>query len=304
MNPRLGDFDTYDMAASAIDEALRNCVAVGADPERIAILDNFCWGDCQRPETLGSLVRAALGCHDTAVAQGTPFISGKDSLNNEFRYADKSGQKQSIAIPPSLLISALGQIDDVSRAVTMDFKQAGNVLYQVGATKCELGGSHFALVARLSGGRAPKVDSAGAKATFAALHKAIHCGYVRSCHDLSEGGLAVAAAEMALAGGLGARIYLLEVPHGITAADVQDVPGGLATALLFSESNSRFLVEVPQDCVGHFEETMGNVPHAAIGEVISAPRLLVVDVDPVADRHLIEVDIATLKEAWQKPLRW
>jgi phosphoribosylformylglycinamidine synthase II len=303
MNPRFGNFDTYDMAASAIDEAVRNCVAVGAAPERIAILDNFCWGDCQRPETLGSLVRAALGCHDTAVALGTPFISGKDSLNNEFRYVDDRGQKQSMAIPPSLLISALGQIDDAARAVTMDFKQAGNVLYQVGATKCELGGSHFALVAGLSGGRAPRVDPVRAKATFAALHKAIHCGHVRSCHDLSEGGLAVAAAEMAFAGGLGARIYLLEVPHEIPNAHALEVPSGFASILLFSESNSRFLVEVPQDCVGHFEETMGNVPHAAIGEVISAPQLLVVDVDPVADRHLIEVDITTLKEAWQKPLR-
>jgi phosphoribosylformylglycinamidine synthase len=121
---------------------------------------------------------------------------------------------------------------------------------------------------------------------------------------MSEGGLAAAAAEMAFSGGLGARIYLLEVPHRITAADEQEVPGGLATVLLFSESSSRFLVEVPQDCVGHFEETMGDVPHAAIGEVISAAQLLVVDVDPVADQHLIEIDLATLKEAWQKPLRW
>jgi phosphoribosylformylglycinamidine synthase len=304
MNPRFGNFDTYDMAASAIDEAVRNCVAVGADPERIAILDNFCWGECQRPETLGSLVRAALGCHDTAVALGTPFISGKDSLNNEFRYVDDKGQKQSIAIPPSLLISALGQIDDVSRVVTMDFKQAGNILYQVGGTKCELGGSHFAMVAGLSGGQAPRVDPERAKATFTALHKAIHAGFVRSCHDLSEGGLVVAAAEMAFAGELGARIYLLEVPHEIPNDEAVEVPSGFASVLLFAESNSRFLVEVPQDCVGHFEETLGDVSHAAIGEVMAQPQLLIVDVDPVADRHLIEIDIATLKEAWQKPLRW
>ncbi len=91
MNPRYGDFDPYWMAASAIDEAVRNCVAVGADPARIAILDNFCWGNTERPEVLGSLVRAALGCHDVAVALGTPFISGKDSLNNEFSYVDAVG---------------------------------------------------------------------------------------------------------------------------------------------------------------------------------------------------------------------
>ncbi|MFM9116677.1 MAG: AIR synthase-related protein, partial [Planctomycetota bacterium] len=117
MNPRFGDLDPYHMAASAIDEAIRNNVAVGADPSRIAILDNFCWGYTDRPETLGSLVRAALACYDLAVALGTPFISGKDSLNNEFSYL-VDGQKQTIAIPSSLLISALGQVDDVRKCVT------------------------------------------------------------------------------------------------------------------------------------------------------------------------------------------
>ena len=114
MNPHFGDYDTYHMAASAIDEAVRNAVAVGADPSRIAILDNFCWGYTDRPETLGSLVRAALACHDVAVDLQTPFISGKDSLNNEFSYVDDQGQKQTISIPPSLLISAMGQVDDVT----------------------------------------------------------------------------------------------------------------------------------------------------------------------------------------------
>ncbi|MCU0876017.1 MAG: AIR synthase related protein, partial [Pirellulaceae bacterium] len=152
MNPRYGDFDTYHMAASAIDEAIRNCVAVGADPRRIAILDNFCWGYTDRPETLGSLVRAALACHDLAVVLQTPFISGKDSLNNEFSYLDADGRKRTISIPPSLLISAMGQVDDVSRCVTMDAKEAGNLIYLVGVTKAELGGSHLSLVEGLSGG--------------------------------------------------------------------------------------------------------------------------------------------------------
>ena len=120
MNPHYGDFDTYHMATSAIDEAVRNAVAVGADPEKIAVLDNFCWGYTDRAETLGSLVRAAIACQDLAVALGTPFISGKDSLNNEFSFDDASGDRQTISIPPSLLISAMGQIEDISSAVTMD----------------------------------------------------------------------------------------------------------------------------------------------------------------------------------------
>ena len=132
------------MAESAIDEAIRNCVAVGANPARIALLDNFCWGDCEQPETLGSLVRAAIACHDAAVALGTPFISGKDSLNNEFSYDDEAtGERRTIAIPATLLISAIGQVDDASKCVTMDLKQPGNRLYLVGTTKNELGGSHW-----------------------------------------------------------------------------------------------------------------------------------------------------------------
>ncbi len=152
MNPRYGDFDTYHMAASAIDEAIRNAVAVGANPDRLAILDNFCWGYTDREETLGSLVRAAIACYDLAVAFKTPFISGKDSLNNEFSFMDEAGQKHSISIPPSLLISALGQVDDVRKCVTMDLKQAGNPVFLLGVTKNELGGSHYCLVNGLHGG--------------------------------------------------------------------------------------------------------------------------------------------------------
>jgi phosphoribosylformylglycinamidine synthase len=311
MNPLYGDFDTYWMAASAIDEALRNCVAVGADPDRIAILDNFCWGNTDRPETLGSLVRAALACHDLAVELGTPFISGKDSLNNEFR---PIGAKETISIPPSLLISALGQIDDVRHCVTMDLKRPGNFLYQVGLTKNELGGSHFALVEGLSGGDAPKVDAAQAKKTFAALHRAIYKGLVRSCHDLSEGGLAAAVAEMAFAGGFGAKIDLKKVPF-------QSSPLPLATrtksplplgevqgegsikidpaVLLFSESNTRFICEVTPDNAAAFETAMSGIACAKIGEVIDGTML-----DIILDQPVLKTNIAALKESWQKPLRW
>ncbi len=157
MNPHYGDLDPYWMAASAIDEAVRNCVAVGADPNRIAILDNFCWGYTDRAETLGSLVRSALACYDVAKELRTPFISGKDSLNNEFSYETPDG-KQTIAIPATLLISALGQVADVAHCVTMDFKSAGHSVYQIGATHDELGGSHLALELGLSGGQPPQVE--------------------------------------------------------------------------------------------------------------------------------------------------
>jgi phosphoribosylformylglycinamidine synthase len=304
MNPHYGDHDTYHMAAGAIDEAVRNCVSVGADPERIAILDNFCWGDCERPETFGSLVRAAIACHDVAVALGTPFVSGKDSLNNEFRYVDAQGNKQTIAIPPSLLITAMGQVRDVRRCVTMDLKQAGDVLYLVGATKDELGGSHLALVAGLHGGQAPRVDPVRARQTFAGIHRVIQEGYVRACHDLNEGGLAVAAAEMAFAGGLGALVYLAQVPHAIDLARFGGRPELVNLILLFSESNSRFLCEVPAELVLQFERAIGDVPHAVIGEVTDTRRLEVIDFHPGSPEHVIDQPIEVLKEVWQQPLRW
>jgi phosphoribosylformylglycinamidine (FGAM) synthase-like enzyme len=292
MNPRYGDFDPYDMATSAIDEAVRNCVAVGADPRRIAILDNFCWGDCERSETLGSLVRAALACHDASLSLETPFISGKDSLNNEFSYVEPKGDKRTIAIPPSLLISAMGQVEDSSRCITMDLKQPGNVLYLVGRTHDELGGSHYALVNNLGGGAAPKVDLGQARTTFLALHGAVAEGLVKACHDLSEGGLAAAAAEMAFAGGLGAEIQLANVP---TTGDLSD------EALLFSESNTRFLCEVSEDAAHSFEQILESVPHARVGMVREDDRVIIVG--PNQSAPLVDATIGDLKEAWQLTFR-
>lgn len=296
MNPHYGDFDTYHMAASAIDEAMRNAVAVGADPSKIAILDNFCWGYTDRAETLGSLVRAAIACQDLAVEFETPFVSGKDSLNNEFSYFDSSGTKQTISIPPSLLISAMGQISDVRKAVTMDAKEAGNPVYLVGKTKAELGGSHFGLVQGLSGGDVPTVDVPVAKRTFAAVHKVIMGGLVRSCHDLSEGGLAVAAVEMAMAGGMGMTLRLDD-----SAGEGDEAAGKLsATETLFSESNTRFLIEVPAGSESSFENqlSLADVPVVHLGTIEAESRLRI----GWGNQVVLDVDVNVAKEAWLKPL--
>ena len=149
--PTYGALDPYAMAWAAVDEAMRNLVAVGANPDEVSILDNFCWGNPQLPDRLGALVRCAQGCHDAAVAYRTPFISGKDSLNNEYVGAD--GQKH--AIPGTILISAIGIVPDVEKTVTMDLKQSGNLLYIVGETRAELGGSHYALLHDEKGGTTP-----------------------------------------------------------------------------------------------------------------------------------------------------
>jgi phosphoribosylformylglycinamidine synthase len=284
INPRQGDLDPYAMAACAIDEAVRNVVAVGADPARIALLDNFCWGNTDRPEVLGSLVLAALACHDVALAYRMPFISGKDSLKNEYTAAGRH-----IVIPPTLLISALGRVPDVRQCVTMDLKEAGNVLYLLGTTRDEMGGSHYHLVAGLSGGTVPRPDLERAPALFARLHSAIRQGLVRACHDLSEGGLAAAVAEMAFAGGVGADV---------TSAGASDLSDAAA---LFSESANRFVVEVKPAQAQAFEACLAGVPLARLGQTVKEPRLRIAG---ASGEWVVWADLKALKEAWQKPLRW
>lgn len=282
INPRLGDLDPYGMAAHAIDEAVRNVVAVGADPRYIAILDNFCWGNTHRPETLGSLVRAAEACRDVALAYMMPFISGKDSLNNEF---NAGGQQ--IVIPPTLLISAMGRVADVRRCVTMDLKEPGNLLFLVGVTKPEMGGSHYHLVTGQDGGSVPAVDLKLAPDIFARIHEAIMTGTVRSCHDLSEGGLAVAIAEMAFAGGIG--------------ADVTKLPTDNDTVSLFAESASRFVVEVGPQHAEQFRGVFGTVPVLEIGKTVKESRLRIAG---AKGDWIVWQPLDKMKEAWQKPLAW
>lgn len=293
MNPRYGDLDPYAMAASAIDEAVRNCVAVGANPNHIAILDNFCWGNTDNPETLGSLVRASMACYDVAIAFGTPFISGKDSLYNEFSYVDDEGSKQTVAIPSTLLISALGQTDDVRKSVSMDLKEAGNLLFQVGVTKDEMGGSHFCLVNDINGGAVPQVDIETAPRIFKALHAAICERLVRSCHDLSEGGLATAVAEMSFAGELGADIQLAGLAEAFGCDDDQ--------ILLFSESNTRFVLEVRPDSRNQLEELFADLPLVEIGRVVDSENFVVKNSEGVA---VIDSPWRELKTCWQQPLAW
>lgn len=280
INPHFGDLDPYWMAASAIDEAVRNCVAVGADPNRIAILDNFCWGNTERPETLGTLVRAAVACQDIAVAYGTPFVSGKDSLNNEFSYEDSTSTRRTVAIPSTLLITALGQVDDIEQCITMDLKGPDNLLYLIGETKDEMGGSHYNLVNGFTGGTVPTVDKEMAPKIFRALHQAIKQGLILSCHDLSEGGLAVAAAEMAFAGGVGVEISM---------------PEGNAVAMLFSESNTRFLVEVNPSSAAPLKSILKSLPYCVIGKTVLMPTVLVTTTG-------INASLEELKSAWQQPL--
>ncbi|MBI5574706.1 MAG: phosphoribosylformylglycinamidine synthase subunit PurL [Elusimicrobia bacterium] len=266
-----GKTDPYWMAASAIDEALRNIIAVGGNLARTALLDNFCWGALDKPEQLGGLVKAAQACYDIAKVFGTPFISGKDSLNN--KYVLQNGKL--VSIPPTLLISAVSVIDDIRKCITMDLKKAGNPIYIVGTTKDEF---------------PPTVEPKTAKEQMIALQKAIQKETVASCHDCSEGGIGVACSEMCFSGEFGMEIILKNIPVENKMLD---------EAVLFSESNSRFIVEVKREKEIEFRKFLKRKIFAKIGIVLESKRFIVKGVN--AD-IIIDSDIFELKKCWQKTL--
>jgi phosphoribosylformylglycinamidine synthase len=279
MNPEYGKIDPYWMSASVIDEAVRNNVAVGG--RRIALLDNFTWGNPEKPERLGSLVKACEACYDVASVLKTPFISGKDSLYNESPLGP---------VTPTLLITALGILPDIRSSVSMDVKAPDDLIYIVGETFLELGGSEYYKLKGFLGKSVPKVRLSQAKRTFKAITDAIDTGLVKACHDLSEGGLAVSAAEMALAGGYGLELDLRKVPQKALTRD---------DFVLFSESNSRFLVEVSEKSRKDFEALMKGKLFAEIGEVTKTPRLCI---HGLKGKVAVDTSLKSLRTRWKKTL--
>ena len=290
--PRYGDLDAYDMVACAVDEAIRNNVAVGGNPDRIAGLDNFCWPDPVQSEKtpdgeykLAQLVRANQALYNYCKAFGVPLISGKDSMKNDTFIG---GTK--ISIPPTVLISALGKIDDVRKAITMDAKRPGDLVYVLGETFEELGGSEYYASKGFIGNQGPRVDAKKARLLYKKLYTAIQRGLVRSCHDCSDGGLGVALAEIAFAGGFGMEIELKKVPYsGSSRNDL----------ILFSESQSRFVVTLHPSKKKAFETLLGDATYGKIGVVSDDEIFRVVGLD---GKKIIKANIYDLKEAWQKPL--
>lgn len=266
INPWYGLHDPETMAKVAVDEAIRNVVAVGADPELVALLDNFSWGDPRQPEVLGELVAAVAGCCDAAMAFDAPFVSGKDSLNNT--YTGRDGGRH--AVPPTLVITAVAHVPDADRCVTTELRAEGNALFMLGTTGEHFAGSHLDL---LTGAHRQRSDAAGvvpqfdpdAPTRYRSLHRAMRAGLIASCHDVSEGGLSVAIAEMCIASGLGATIDRL--PH-------DDV-----TAALFSESAGRLIVEVAESDVDALTQIVG--PLHRLGSVSAVPVLAIAGVTPI-----------------------
>jgi phosphoribosylformylglycinamidine synthase len=292
--PRYGDIDTYRMVACAVDEAVRNAIAVGGRIGRLAGLDNFCWPDPIPSPTnpdaehkLAQLVRANQALYDYCRAYDLPCISGKDSMKNDYRVGDAK-----ISIPPTLLFSVLGVIEDVTTVVTMDAKRPGDIVYILGVTGAELGGSEYYARLGYIGTSVPRVDAAAARRLYEALAHAIAAGLVASCHDCSDGGLGVALAETAFAGGLGMAIDLRRVPR---SGDLRD------DITLFAESASRFVTTVHPEHATAFEAALQGLPWAAVGCVTEAGTLEVVG---RSGALIIRAEIERLQAAWQQPLNW
>jgi len=296
ISPRYSDIDTWHMTANAVDEALRNYVAVGGSLDLVAGLDNFCWCDPvlsdKTPDgafKMAQLVRSNKALYDICLAYNLPLISGKDSMKNDFY--DGSVK---ISIPPTLLFSVIGRMDDARKAVTMDAKRPGDIVYLLGKTANELGGSEYLALSGQIGSQVPVVDSAKAYQRYLAYHQAVNAGTVASCHDLSDGGLAVAAAESAFAGGCGMTIDLKSVLWKGDQAGKND------PVLLFSESASRHLVTVHPEQAEAFETAMSGNCFAAIGTVTAGQLLTITGLDGTA---VIKANLGELKEAWQRTLK-
>ena len=284
LNPRYSRIDPASMAECALDEAMRNSVAAGGDPDYTVVLDNYCWGNTRDPQCLGELVRATEALCDLATHYRTPFVSGKDSLHNEFNTG-----KETIRIPGCILVTAMSVIDDVRRTMTSDLKRAGSKLVVVGLTKDELGGSVYYKTKGELGKNAPRVDKDAARDVLHGVHRAIQSGCVLAAHDLSEGGFMAATAEMAIGGKLGADVDVSKLP---TDGDLTP------TKRLFSESQSRLLLEIPPDRLGDLEAALGGAPFAVVGEVTTEATLRYT----AGDDELANLPVADAEAAWKRPL--
>jgi len=288
--PKYSDLDTYWMMACAVDEAVRNLVCVGAKLGRIAGLDNFCWPDpIQSDKTpdgaykLAQLVRCCEALFETCVAYDIPLISGKDSMKNDYKIGDTK-----ISIPPTVLFTAAAVLEDVTKVVSMDVKRPGDIVYLVGETKDEMGGSEYLALRGQLGANVPRVDVRAARGIYDKLSAAMSRGLVASCHDCSDGGLGVALAESALAGGYGMDL------------DISAIPVESATIALFSESQSRFVATVRPDNAAAFEAALEGAPVLRLGQVVPEDMFTVSG----RDGATVKAKIGKLKQAWQGPLRW
>ena len=276
VNPRLLEIDPYWGACSAVDEVCRNLVSVGAKPDSLADCLNF--GNPEKPEVMGDFYETCRGLRDMAKALGLPFASGNVSFYNE---------SVATAIPPTPELVGVGVVEDVRKCVTMDLKKEGNHLYLIGETKKELGGSEYAQILGLTGGVVPKTDVSLLKRSMETLLGLMEKGYIKSCHDVGEGGLAVTLAEMSIGGDVGIEVDIDGIAGGKLREDVA----------LFSESNTRWVVEVEDKNMVEKNLRDKSIPYVYLGRVKGKSLRI-----SMGDKLLISEDVDEVRRLWKEPI--
>ncbi len=284
--PEWGKTDPYAMGTGTVDETVRQLVLAGTNPDKIALLDNFCMGNPECPTELGRIVECAKGIREAALAYGAPYVSGKDSFYNYFETEDGP-----VNIPVTFLCSGFGVVEDASHVRGSSLRRSDSVLFLVGNTEDEMGGSVYARVKGVKDCKVPQTDCAASFAIYKQYYdKALTQGLVLSAHDLSEGGLAVAAAEMAFSGKGGITLNLDALPT---------VGGWKNNAVpCFGESTGRFLVEVDPDMADEFAAAMAGTPCARIGSATTDGKLTIT----AGGATVLQAEIAELKNIWKNGL--
>ncbi|OQX21826.1 MAG: phosphoribosylformylglycinamidine synthase II, partial [Candidatus Altiarchaeales archaeon A3] len=292
--PKFSDIDTYWMATNAVDEAIRNIICCGGNFEDISLVDNFCWPSPLHDKfKAAQLVRACKGLYDACLAYETPLISGKDSMSIDYTGKDLSGNVVKISGVPTLLVTAISKIESISKSMTAEFKNTGDLIYIVGLTNDELGAGEFYAEHGFIGKNVPKINFEISGKIYEKVSKAIAQNLTESCHDCSDGGLAVALAESAFSGDVGIEINLANIP----------VEGLLSNEkILFSESASRFIVSIKEENKEKFENLMNEskgINFANIGFVRKDKRFII---NRNTTSGIINADIEELRNAWKTPL--
>jgi phosphoribosylformylglycinamidine synthase subunit PurSL len=295
--PMYSAIDAYHMTTCTIDEAVRRAVAVGADPDHLGGVDNFCWPDIQfdagkNPDgkhKAAQLVRSCKALAAMCMAYGIPLLSGKDSMYVDGHLPGRYGETHKVSAPETLQFSITGVIADVSRCRTMDAKVPGDRVWVVGVTKNELGGSEYYAHGGHVGLNVPEVDADAFAACYRAMAEAIRKGLPASCHGIYRGGLGVHLAMVAMGGELGLAVDLAKVPAaGVERNDT----------LLFSESAGRFIVTLAPDHEEAFRALFADLPAACVGEVTVAPQLTITGLD---GKCLAQLPVDGMKSAWKRP---
>ncbi len=282
--PSYGDISTYHMSACAIDTTIRNIIASGGNLKHLSILDNFCWCSSNDPERLWQLKESVRACYDYAVGYSTPFISGKDSMFNDFKGYDEKGNKVDISIPPTLLISGISVVENILKTVSPEFKNTGDLIYVLGETKDELGGGDYLKILGYTGNNVPKVEINKNLKTYKILEELIAKEILSSSLSISSGGLAIALAKASVGGMIGSNVT------------IDNIKGLTTVQKLFSESQGRILVSInPKKC-RVFEKIVKNIPHNKLGIVTKNNKFIISD----KNKKILETSVQNLSTSYHK----